>query len=249
MSEVQIGVYPDADSVSRAVANRMAGAILRTLAEQEQAHICITGGRGGHGALRSLAGDAGIDWRRVHIWWSDERFLPAGDTQRNDTMADDALLDEVEVPSTNVHRMPASDQVADVIRAAEAYTAELAAFGDPCPHFCVSILGMGEDGHVASLFPEHPGLRETRPAFAVTDSPKPPPVRVSMSFGSINAADEVIIVASGEGKADAVGLLVNDPGPLAVPAAGAHGRALTFLAVDSAAAVHLPPGLTRHASP
>ncbi len=245
MSAVQISVHPDAAAVSRTVANRMAGAILRTLAAHELAHICITGGRGGHGALLSLAADAGIDWGRVHIWWSDERFLPAGDEDRNDTMARAALLDRVDVPSANVHPMPASDEVADPALGAESYAAELAAFGDPCPAFCVSILGMGEDGHVASLFGEHAGLRETRPVFAVLDSPKPPPVRLSMSFDVINAADEVILIASGAAKADAVGLLVNDPGPLAVPAAGAHGRSLTVLALDEAAAAHVPAGLRR----
>ena len=246
MSAVQIGVHPDAAAVSRTVANRMAGTIVRTLAAHDLAHICITGGRGGHGALSSLAADTGIDWSRVHIWWSDERFLPHGDDERNDTMARAALLDRVDVPSANVHPMPASDSVADVAEGAESYAAELAAFSDPCPAFCVSILGMGEDGHVASLFPEHPGLRETRPVFAVLDSPKPPPVRISMSFDVINAADEVILIASGAGKADAVGLFVNDPGPLAVPAAGVHGRSLTFLALDETAAVHLPPGLRRY---
>lgn len=246
MSAIQIGVYPDAGAVSLAVANRMAGAILRRLADNEVAHICLTGGRGGHGALASLAMDTGIDWSRVHAWWSDERFVPMGDDQRNDTMAHQALLDVVGLPAANVHPMPSSDQAQDVGAGAEAYVAELAAFGDPCPPFCVSILGMGEDGHVASLFPEHPGLRETRPAFAVTDSPKPPPVRISLSFDAINTAEEIVLIASGAGKADAVGLFIEDPGPLAVPAAGVHGRSLTFLAVDEAAAVHLPPGLTRY---
>ena len=247
MSAISITVQPDPEGVSRTVANRMAGAILRTLATHDVAHICITGGRGGHGALASLAQDAGIDWERVHVWWSDERFVPAGDPQRNDTMAREALLDVVDLPTANVHPMPSSDDFAEVGDAADAYVAELAEFGDPGPPFCISILGMGEDGHVASLFPEHPGLRQTRPAFAVTDSPKPPPVRVSMSFDVINTADEVVLIASGAGKADAVGMFVNDPGPLAVPAAGVHGRSLTLLVVDEAAAVHLPPGLPRYA--
>jgi 6-phosphogluconolactonase len=247
MTAIAIGVFPDAGSVSHAVATRMAGAILRSLRDADVTHICITGGRGGQGALADLAADTGIDWSRVHVWWSDERFVAAGDDLRNDTMAHAAFLDLVGLPVANVHPMPSSDQYADVESAAEAYVAEMAAFGDPCPGFCVSILGMGEDGHVASLFPEHPGLRDTRPAFPVTDSPKPPPVRISLSFDAINTADEVILIASGEGKADAVGLFVNEPGPLAVPAAGVRGRTSTFLAVDEAAAVHLPPGLTRYA--
>ncbi len=142
-------------------------------------------------------------------------------------------------------RCPAPTDTPTSVRPRSAYARELAAFGDPCPAFCISVLGMGEDGHVASLFPEHAGLVDERVAFAVTDSPKPPPVRISMSFQTINAAEEVVLIAAGAGKADAVGLLVNDPGPLAVPAAGVHGKHLTVLAVDEAAAVHLPPGLRR----
>ncbi len=245
MTALHIEVLPDADAVSEAVANRMAAAIVRTLSEEEVAHICITGGRGGHGALASLSRDDGIDWGRVHVWWSDERFVATGDAQRNDTMAHEALLDRVDLPVGNIHAMPATDDSSDVSAGAQAYAAEMGQFGDPCPIFCVSILGMGEDGHVASLFPGHPGLRRSEPAFAVTDSPKPPPVRISMSFDTINRAREVILIASGSGKADAVGLLINDPGPLAVPAAGVRGIDLTVLAVDEAAAVHMPAGLTR----
>lgn len=246
MTSIQVGVYPNAQAVADAVANRMAGSILRALTTESVVHICITGGRGGHGALAALAPDPGIDWSRVHVWWSDERFVPAGDEQRNDVMAQAALLDLVDLPVANVHRMPASDQFADIPAAAEAYAAEMAAFGTMGPQFCVSILGMGEDGHVASLFPEHPGLRETRLAFPVTDSPKPPPRRISMSLPAINNANEVILIAAGAGKADAVAMLINDPGPLVVPAAGVHGMDTTFLAVDIAAARHLPAGLLRY---
>lgn len=246
MTAFQIGVYPDPSAVGEAVGNRMAGAILRTLVHAEAAHICLTGGRGGHAALSHLAHDTGIDWTRVHVWWSDERFVPHGDDLRNDTMAHSAFLDVVGLPAANIHPMPGSDQYAAADEAAAAYARELAAFGVPAPRFCVSILGMGEDGHVASLFPEQAALRASRPVVAVTDSPKPPPVRLTMSFATINTADEIVLIAAGRGKADAVGLFINDPGPLAVPAAGVHGRTLTFLAVDEAAAVHLPPGLTRH---
>lgn len=247
MTSIQIDVCATADAVSDAVANRMAGAMLRTLATHDNAHICLTGGRGGRGAMASLATVPGIDWQRVHVWWSDERFEPMGSDLRNDTEAHEVLLDVVGVPVANIHAMGASDQYDTVGEAADAYVQELAAFGGLCPPFCVGILGMGEDGHVASLFPEHAGLQDTRPAFPVTDSPKPPPVRVSMSFDTINAADENIIIASGEGKADAVGMFVNDPGPLAVPAAGVRGRSATALVVDESAAVHLPPGMTRYA--
>lgn len=245
MSNLQIGVYPTPEAVSDAVGDRMAGAILRALVDDDFAHICITGGRGGHGALSALGADPGIDWSRVHVWWSDERFVPKGDDQRNDVMAGQALLNVVDLPSDNVHPMPTSDDFAGISEAAADYARQLSEFGSPGPRFCVSILGMGEDGHVASLFPQHPGLTDTRVAFPVVDSPKPPPQRVSMSFGTINNADEIILIASGAGKADAVGMLVNDPGPLAVPAAGVQGTVATYLMVDEAAAVHVPAGL-RH---
>lgn len=245
MSSTQVGVFPTPQAVSDAVANRMAGAMLRALSEGGVAHICITGGRGGHGALAALAIDPGIDWSRVHVWWSDERFVPEGDPQRNDVMAHQALINVVDLPTLNLHPMPTSDQFEDIEEAAAHYAADMAQFGTPGPAFCVSILGMGEDGHVASLFPQHPGLRETRPAFPVVDSPKPPPLRISMSFDAINTAEEIIVIASGAGKADAVGMFINDPGPLAVPAAGVHGTLGTYLMVDEAAAVHLPAGLRR----
>lgn len=237
---LQIQVAPDAMAVSTFVGQRMAAAIVRTLAQQHVAHICITGGRGGHAALTALASLSGIDWHRVHVWWSDERYVELGSDLRNDTMARSALLDAVDLPVDNVHHMPSSGQFQDIEDAAAAYATELAAFGRPGPDFCVSILGMGEDGHVASLFPEHPGLREQRGVFPVVDSPKPPPRRLSMSFEVINQAREVILIATGSGKADAVGLLMNDPGPFALPAAGVHGTVLTLLALDDAAAVHVP---------
>ena len=221
MTQLLVGVHPDADAVSEAVANRMAAAIIRTLSKSDYAHICITGGRGGHGALANLAQDAGIDWSRVHVWWSDERFLAMGDEQRNDTMAHAVLLDVVGVPVANVHSMPSPDQYADVGEAARAYVRELAAFGDPCPAFCISVLGMGEDGHVASLFPEHAGLADERVAFAVTDSPKPPRCAFRCPFHDQRGRGSGTHRIRG-GKADAVGLLINDPGPLAVPAAGAR---------------------------
>jgi 6-phosphogluconolactonase len=245
MSTLEIAVLPTPDAVSEVVANHMAGAILGALAAGDAAHICITGGRGGHGALAALAGMQGIDWHRVHVWWSDERFEPTGDDLRNETMARAALLDRVDLPVGNVHPMPASDRFEDVDAAAAAYADELGRFGDPCPAFCVSILGMGEDGHVASLFPEHPGLRDERIAFPVLNSPKPPPRRISMSFRAINHAAVILLIASGSGKADAVGMLVSDPGPLAIPAAGVHGTSQTLLVADEEAAVHIPPGVAR----
>jgi 6-phosphogluconolactonase len=96
------------------------------------------------------------------------------------------------------------------------------------------LLGIGEDGHVASVFPGHPVVSETRPVAAVRDSPKPPPVRTTLTLPTLNSADEVWIIASGEGKAEAVGLaLGHAPG---IPAAMVHGIVATRWLLDRAAA-------------
>lgn len=238
MSALTVTVHPDAEAMAEAGADRMAAAILRALARHRVAHVCLTGGRGGGAVLRALSRDSGIEWGRIHCWWSDERFLPEGDEARNDTLARRALLENVDVPAANLHPMPARD--GDARQAALRYAAELAEFGRPGPPFCVSVLGMGEDGHVASLFPEHRAVASHEPVVAVLDSPKPPPERITMTLPLINTAAEVLIIATGSQKADAVGLLINAPGPLQLPAAGVRGAVETRLLLDEAAAVRVP---------
>ena len=109
------------------------------------------------------------------------------------------------------------------------------------PSFDVLMLGIGPEGHVASLFPGRPELGDTRPVVAVRDSPKPPPTRLSLTLPSIQAAREVWILAAGEEKADAVALALTGDGPEGpVPAAGARGRQRTLFLLDSAAAAKVP---------
>jgi 6-phosphogluconolactonase len=219
----------------------MAAAIILSLSRDREAHIGLTGGRGGAAVLRALAVGDGIDWGRVHCWWSDERFLPLGDPGRNDVQARAALLDRVDVPTGNVHPMPSPDTASSPGEGAATYRAELGAFGGP--PLCVAVLSMGEDGHVASLFPGHAALREESPVVAVTGSPKPPPVRITMTLPAINRAQEVLLLATGPDKADAVGLYLAAPGPTAVPATGVRGVRSTSLVLDEAAAARVPTSL------
>jgi 6-phosphogluconolactonase len=103
------------------------------------------------------------------------------------------------------------------------------------------MLGVGPDGHIASIFPEQPACyEEERPAVAVHGSPKPPPIRLTLTFPAINSADEVWLAAAGAEKADAVGLALAGAGPVQVPAAGVHGRNLTLWSLDRAAAARVP---------
>jgi len=176
-----------------------------------------------------------VDWHRVNVWWGDERFLPAGHPDRNDTQARAALLDAIPLNPTRVHPMPASDgpDGDDVEAAAARYADELAGVRS----FDVLLLGVGEDGHVASLFPGHPDRSGGRPVSAVRDSPKPPPVRLTLTRDAINTAGEVWLLATGEGKAHAVGQALAGTD---LPAASVRGQDRTVWLLDATAATELP---------
>jgi len=116
------------------------------------------------------------------------------------------------------------------------------------PAFDVVLLGLGDDGHVASVFPESPALHDERTAVAVRGAPKPPPTRITLTLRALCQAREVWLLASGEGKARAAVLALSEAGAYQIPAAGARGRSRTLMLLDQAAAARLPKGLDRRAS-
>ncbi|MFG1885722.1 6-phosphogluconolactonase [Micromonospora sp. NPDC049102] len=249
MSEASVAVHADADLLAQAVAARLLVKVLDAQADRGEAAVVLTGGRVAAAVYRAVAQlparDA-VDWSRVDVWWGDERFLPAGDPERNETQARAALLDSVPLDPARVHPMPASDGPAgnDPEAAAAAYAEELARAARPghatLPHFDVLMLGVGEDGHVASVFPEHPVHHDTRPVSAVRGSPKPPPVRTTLTLAAINTAEEVWLVAAGTDKARAVGMALAGAGHVQVPAAGVRGVDRTRWLLDRAAAADVP---------
>ena len=224
------------------------------------ASVVLTGGGIGTKVLGELASaparDA-VDWRRVDVWWGDERFLPAGHPERNETGARSALLDHVDVLPGHVHPMPGPDgqDGPSPEAAAERYARELRAAAEPqdragVPRFDVLMLGIGPDAHVASLFPGLPALyEEQRTTVAVRGAPKPPPTRLSLTLPAIRAASDVWVLASGREKAGAVRLALSGAGPVQVPAAGARGAVQTLFLLDRAAAAEVPVQLSRFASP
>jgi 6-phosphogluconolactonase len=252
-------VHSDATVLAQAVAARIITVTVDAQAARGEASIVLTGGGIGGATLRELADSPAryaMDWSRLAIWWGDERFLPAGHPDRNETQAQAALLDKVDLDPGRVHPMPASDGPAgdDLDGAAADYASQLAAATRPedhgaSPRFDVLLLGLGPDGHVASLFPEAPALYDDRPVIPVRGAPKPPPSRLSMSLGVINNAREVWVIAAGEEKAGAARLALSGAGSTAVPAAGVHGRTATRWLLDRAAAARLPSELARPASP
>ena len=258
MSVPEVLVHRDSPAVAAAIAARLVTTLVEVQASSGTAHVALTGGTLGAACLealrRSSSRDA-IDWSALHLWWGDDRFVPAEDPDRNERQAREALLDHVPLDPAKVHAIPAAAPGRDAEAAAAAYAEELRRHARTedhadVPSFDVCLLGIGPDAHVASLFPQSPGVRESeRTVVGVHGSPKPPPTRVSLTLPALCAAREIWIIAAGPAKAAAVRLALSDAGPVQVPAAGARGRERTVFLLDEAAASALPPDLRRIASP
>jgi 6-phosphogluconolactonase len=221
-------------------------AITGAIDSRGAAHIVLTGGGTGIGLLKRVGQSSDkIDWSKVHLYWGDDRFVPEDDDERNYKQAREALLDHIDIPTGNVHPMSASGGKFgnDLDAAARAYAQVLAATADdgqPAPDFDVHLLGMGPEGHINSLFPDTPAVRETqRLVLGVPDSPKPPPQRITLTLPAIQRSREVWLVVSGAGKAEAVAAAIGGAQPVDVPAAGAVGREATVWLLDEDAASKL----------
>ncbi len=242
--DVAVATFPDTDALVAAAGDRLAAAISEAIDHRGRAAIVLTGGGTGTALLKRL-GTHPVDWARVHLFWGDDRFVPHDDDERNEKQAREALLDHIDIPAANVHPMAPSDGEygADIEAATRGYRDVLAAnaeFGAPTPVFDVHLLGMGGEGHINSLFPHTPAVRETdQMVVGVDDSPKPPPRRITLTLPAVRRSRQVWLVVSGEAKADAVAAAVAGADPVDVPAAGARGSETTIWLLDSAAASKL----------
>lgn len=255
VAERRVIVSADPAEVARRVGKRLVSKLIALTTEKEIVHVSLTGGGAGIASLREVAARRDrddVDWSRVHVWWSDERFLPAGDPERNEVQAHAALLDALQIPEGNIHAVAASDAGLSVEDAAIAYEHTLATFActkpdgsrQPWPSFDICLLGVGPDAHIASLFPDRPEILVTdRAAVPVLDSPKPPPLRVSLTRPVINSSERLWLVLTGAEKAAALGLALAGASYASVPAAGAKGRRRTTFFVDTASAAQVPPEL------
>jgi 6-phosphogluconolactonase len=236
------------------LARTVAAALVARLAAAQAVHgtasVVLTGGGIGIAVLEHVAGLAEepiretVDWEHVEVWWGDERYVPADSDDRNEKQARDALLGRVGVPEHRIHAMPPADgEFRTPEDGAAWYADQLAAAAgeaDGVPRFDVLLLGMGPEGHTASIFPDSPAARDERRVFAVRDCPKPPPTRISLGFSAINTAEEIWMIAAGEAKAPAVAQALSGADPVGLPAAGVHGRRATRWLLDAAAAADLP---------
>jgi 6-phosphogluconolactonase len=232
----QVVVYPDAATVATATAARLIIEVTDVLAHQERADVVLTGGTVGTATLAAVADNPlaeSVDWDSVHLWWGDERFVASGNPDRNEGQAQEALISRIPIPDANVHRMGSASDFDTPETAAAAYHDELAHNGNP--EFDVLMLGLGPDGHVASLFPGHPVFEKGSATIsAVHDSPKPPPTRVTLSLGTINRAKKVWVIAAGAEKAHAVAECLQ--GNAAFPGGAVRGTVETLWLIDATAA-------------
>lgn len=255
MSRSDVVVYATAEVLAAAAAARLVTRLVDIHTASGSASVVLTGGRTGIAVLRQVAATqaaGAVDWQRLDIYWSDERFLPTGHPDRNETQAREALLDHLTIDPDRVHPMGASDGPwgDDPDAAARAYEDLLlhrmrSEDHGPAPSFDICLLGVGEDGHIASVFPGSPAVYEVeRAVVAVRGAPKPPPTRITMTLPAIRCAGEVWLVAAGSEKAAAVAMALRGAGEVQLPAAGVTGRRRGLWLLDRAAAAKLPRDFT-----
>lgn len=238
-------VFDDLDSLSRATADAVAAQLAEIAAARGRCAFALTGGRTPRRMYELLAERhaADIPWRMIDLFWGDERYVPHDHPQSNYRLARTALLDRIAVPAENVHPMPTGHEDPDA--AARAYEELLRRhFRGRDASFDLLLLGMAANGHVASLFPHHPALRERARWVVAAEVPAEPARRITLTFPLINRARSVAFLVAGPAKAEAVARAMR-PGttPEEVPAAGVRpvsGDVRWWL--DRSAAALLEPG-------
>ncbi len=237
----RIEVHEDSPTLATAVAGELLSRLAEAQARGIVPQIGLTGGsiaEAVHREVARLSPASGVDWARVVVWWGDDRFVAPDDPERNAGQARAAFLDAVGADPAHVHEMPSTATADDVDAAAAAYSEAMHTHGRG--GFDVLMLGVGPDGHVASLFPGHFALDvDDRIAVGVRCSPKPPPERVSLTFGALNRARSVWFLVSGEAKAEAVSRALGGAELHEIPATGVRGTDESIWFLDRPAASRL----------
>lgn len=193
----------ESSQLAKRAAEHIAEALKKAISADSAASLALAGGTTPRAAYEDLAKIPGIDWSKVSVYFGDERAVPPTHPDSNFAMAKAALFDRVPLPASNIHRIAAEE--ADQDAAARAYEALLP------DRISVMVLGIGEDGHTASLFPGSPALNERVRRVLPVIGPKPPPQRLSITPPVIEAAEQCIVIANGAGKAEPVRRALKDP--------------------------------------
>lgn len=241
MSLVRVFRYETSEDVATYAAQRLADSLVGLQTDGRIAQLCLTGGRIAtrmYNRFAEFAPPAGVDPNQVELWWGDERFVATDDAERNAGPALAALARTLSVSRVRTHPMPSAGGHADIDASAAHYGNEV---GDTV--FDICLLGMGSDGHVASVFPDHPSFEAaTAPgapvAIGVTGAPKPPPERISLTLPTLSRSREVWFLVSGDDKAEVFRRVME--GDMTLPAAHVRAAERVLWFVDDAAAQHLP---------
>lgn len=211
---MNIAIYPDLDTISQQAAAYVARIAREAIVTRGHFTIALSGGNTPKKLYILLATgpySSQIDWQLVDIFWSDERCVPPDDPESNYYMAQEVMLRHLSIPVAQVHRMPADRPDRDA--ASLAYTRDMQeVFGtNHVPDFDLIQLGMGPEGHTASLFPHQSSLRETQRLVMPVSVPKPPPDRLTFTPPILNAAHHVLFLATGADKVDALHAVIEGP--------------------------------------
>ena len=223
--DLDLTLYADAAELLREVTTQLIEVIETGLRINGVFHLALTGGTLGSDLTRALVADWNAHpemYQGLHIWWSDERFVNRASAEQNSS----PVLNSVTNKNVAIHMLRASDEVESIDVAVEDYLGQLGEnFMD------LTILGLGPDGHIASLFPGAAHIDRLEKVIAITDSPKPPAVRATFTLSMINSSTLVWIIASGASKADAVTKIIE--GDLSIPASYIRAADHTRLIVDT----------------
>jgi len=229
--------YPTHEALVDAAADRLLNRLIDLQAAQGLVNLCLTGGRVANEIYEKFAerseGSA-LDSTKLALWWGDERFVETSNPDRNALQSLAILARHLQVVPSQTHIMPPKDGQADPDEAAFDYAEEL---GDTVFDLC--LLGMGPDGHVASIFPKHPSSDPTSLlAIGVTDSPKPPAERISLTFNVLNRSEAIWLFVTGSEKANAAARSL--AGDRSLPATHVEGTDETLWFMDADAAALVP---------
>ncbi|MFM6979883.1 MAG: 6-phosphogluconolactonase [Micrococcales bacterium] len=234
-----IQLQSDVSGVAQAAADAFIHFLAHTLETQAEAHVSITGGTAGIKTLEAIGSHESIgdvDWSRVHIWWGDERFVNGDSADRNAVQAYDGFLAQLPLAHDKVHVFPAADEIPDLDAAASNFAEHVQKYaGAGFIDFDLTLLGMGPDGHIASLFPGKVEPGSGVSIYAEHDSPKPPAQRLSFSYEAINRSKQIWFLVAGADKADAAAVPFSD-NPTALPVGRVAGIERTIWFIDQAAA-------------
>jgi 6-phosphogluconolactonase len=223
--DLDLTLYADQTELLEEVTSQLLEVIETGLRINGVFHLALTGGTLGSELTRTLVADWNAHpelYQGLHIWWSDERFVDRSSAEQNSS----PVLNSVTNKNVTIHMLRASDEVENIDIAVEDYLAQLAEnFMD------LTVLGLGPDGHIASLFPGAAHIDRLEKIIAITDSPKPPSIRATFTLSMINASTLVWIIAAGASKADAVTKIIE--GDLSIPASYVRAADHTRLIVDT----------------